>query len=323
MKNKLKTTFQRPSTWFGAAILLAWGVTLAVLLKNYGTPGDIPTDPDSSDFLRSVTVAEKWQDIEEWMEIVQVNPDTGQTQSVGATRTTIAQRDNPTSTSAYTAEFVFSAKLTPLLPVATISGVAELDKDSALTSFGVRGELARLALSTQGTVVREKLYVLLDKPNETSRYIKTLDQPVTFGEVLRPSLSRHMKLAPGEKMSSPIIDPLTGQSRGYIRLEVVQRERIQLQGRSVTALRIRSSIGDIETLMWVDEQGRTLRRNLVNNLRMDRVSRDRALELAPGIEKPVKFPPLDLAQFQNLSVDPASSPNDLSGPAGMLNLILR
>lgn len=326
MKNfKFKKWLKRPSTWIGCVILLGWVATMGMLLKDYNHTGDIPAlDPDSSDFFGSVQALERWNDIEEWMEIVQVNPETGDTRTVGASRTTIVLLDDATTAAAYRGEFVISAKLSPLLPQGTIAGSAILDRFGSLTEFGVRGQVANLKLSSQGVIANNLLYVYIDNMNEISRMKKRLDQPVTFGEMLRPSLARHMKLEPGERMSSPIVDPLTGQHRGSLRMEILQREAIILNGRRTSALRVKSSVGDIETLMWVDEEGRTLRRNLVNNLRMDRVDKESALEIIPTLADEVDFPPLDLTEFRDVPVDSGeANTTPGTGQMGFLNFFLR
>ncbi len=322
---KFKKWLKHPSTWIGCVILLGWIVTMGMLLKDHNRTGDIPTlDPSSSDFFGSVQALERWNDIEEWMEIVQVNPETGDTRTVGASRTTIVLLDDATTATAYRGEFVISAKLSPLLPQGTIAGNAILDRYGSLTEFGVRGQVGQLKLSSQGVVLNDLLYLHVDNMNEINRIKKRLDQPVTFNEMLRPSLARHMKLEPGERMSSPIVDPLTGQHRGSMRLEVLQREAIVINGRRISALRVKSSIGDIETLMWVDEEGRTLRRNLVNNLRMDRVDKEAALEIIPTLADEIDFPSLDLTEFREVPVDSGeASGNPGSGQMGFLNVFLR
>lgn len=322
---KLKNWLRRPSTLIGVVILLGWIATMGVLLKDYNRTGDIPTvDPDSSDFFGSVQALERWNDIEEWMEIVQVDSETGDTRTVGASRTTIVLLDDATTASAYRGDFVISARLTPLLPQGTIAGSAILDRFGSLRNFGVRGQVGNLKLSSQGAALNNILYLQIDNMGEVTRMKKLLDQPVTFSEMMRPSLARHMKLEPGETVSSPIVDPLTGQHRRSLRMEIVQREAIVINGRRTSALRVKSSVGDIETLMWVDEDGRTLRRNLVNNLRMDRVDKESALEIIPTLADDVEFPALDLTEFREVPIDSGEtngSPG--TGQMGFLNFFLR
>jgi hypothetical protein len=312
----------RLGLWAGVLVIFAWVATMVTLVTDYR--GNKPTDSEIStgEFFGSVSPAEKWRDIEEWMLVVQAM-DGGATRPIGASHTSIRRLDTNTSAAAYLAEFAMQGRLSPILPDGFVKGLAVLDSNETLTSFSVVAEFGPLKLSSMALVERDILYLKVDKGNDPKRYRRRLEQPVSFSEVLRPSLSRHMKIAPGEKMSSPVIDPLTGANRGTITVKIVDKEKIELGGESLQAFRVTSSLGDVTTQMWVDADGKTLRRNLVNKIRMDRTDRETALKHAGRLEEPLVSRPLDFGEFAGVPLTGEGKTEDEAGAPGLLGLILQ
>jgi hypothetical protein len=312
----------RPGRWAGLIVMLAFVFTMAFLIKGHRDTANVPEySMESEEFFSSVSPAEKWRDIEEWMLVMQVNPSSGEARPVGASHTAIRQLDEGTTSAMYSAEFGLQAKISPLLPTGIVKGSAFLGRDHSLTSFTVAASLGGVNLASHGAVVDDELLVKIIQPSSTSYVKKPLTQEVRLGSILRPSLARHLEIKTGEKMSSPVVDPLTGATRGKVTIEIGAQEEITLAGEKVRAFRVTTSVGDIETLMWVDADGKTLRRNLVQNLRMDRTDREAALKHAPQLEEPVAAVELNIAEFAN--VEASTGAAEQQSTLGVLGTILQ
>lgn len=297
MYPRKRSYFRRHS--LGWLVMAVWAGTMLVLFRQYADHGHAALDGGDINFFHSVEAAPRWKDVDEWMVLVQSSPGRPD-QVLGGSKIQIRRLDDPTTGTAYGAEFALQGKFSALVPTATIRGNATIDADSNLTGYFIRGDLAGLQLSSQGAVLNDILYAKINNMAQTTRLKQRLDSPVSFGELLRPALSRRMKIAVGEKMSSPVIDPLTGVAKGKVVVTIEAREPIELGGESVPAYRVVSQLGDIKTVMWVDAEGQTLRRKLVNGIRMDRSDRQTALKAAPLLDTPVAAPEMDFSEFRNV-----------------------
>lgn len=297
MYPRRKSYFRRNG--LGWLIMVIWIGTMLVLFRQYAHHGSGALGSEDINFFHSVEAVQKWKDIDEWMLLVQAAPGRPE-RIIGASKIQIRRVDDPTSGPSYRAHFGLQGKFSALVPTASIRGTAVIDADSNLTDYFIRGDLVGLQLSSQGAVSNGILYAKINNFNETTRFKQRLDSPVSFGELLRPALARRMKIAVGEKMSSPVIDPLSGATKGKVVVTIEAKESIRLDGKTVPAYRVVSQLGDIKTLMWVDEEGQTLRRNLVNGIRMDRSDRETALKAAPNLETAVGLPEMDFSEFRDV-----------------------
>ncbi len=220
--------------------------------------------------------------------------------TVGATATTIRRVDNPTTTVAYRAHFNLEGKLAPLMPKAVVKVVADLDKGVTLTSFHGITHLGPLALESTGFVRDRILYISVANGSDVSKSKVALQNSISMAEALRPILSRQMKIETGSKMSTPIIDPLTGLSRGTLAVEIQMQEEISVNGKEMQAFRVESSIGDIQTLMWINPEGQILRRQLLGNLFMERTTKEEALKQAPSLAEKAEIQGHNIAEFADV-----------------------
>ncbi len=292
----------RRSLLTGSTILIAWLITMGFLFRDYYLQRSNQPTYTTESLFGSVKAIPRWQDVEEYMLIISKGSQGTSRTPVGATATIIQQVDNPTTAVMYRAKFNLAGKLAPLLPTATVKVTADLDKDISLTSFHGETSLGPLNISSSGLIADSTLYISTSNGNTISRSKVPFRRSISMAEALRPVLGRQMSIASGAKMSTPILDPLTGVSRGTLTIEVQDKEPITVNGTEIMAFRVISSIGDIETLMWVDDAGNTLRRQLVGNLFMERTTKDEALKQAPTLADQVTPQTLDIAEFADVPV---------------------
>lgn len=219
---------------------------------------------------------------------------------MGATVTTIRRVDNPTTAVTYQAHFNLEGKLAPLLPKAIVKVAASLDKNVTLTSFHGETSLGPLDLRSTGLVSDSTLLISTRNNSIINRTKVPLQQPISMAEALRPVLGRQMVIKKGATMSTPVLDPLTGISKGTLTIEVGEQEIISINGNETQAFRVVSSIGEIKTIMWVDADGNTLRRQLLGNLFMERTTKEEALRQAPSLETLAEPEALDVADFADV-----------------------
>lgn len=315
----------RRSFLLGSMVLLAWITTMLMIYKDRTAQVALDTGSFSDgDFFSSVTPAEKWQDLEDYMLVIQADKPNGAGRIVGAAETTLRLNERPTSTSTYRAEFHLEAKLSALLPVVIVKGTAQIDKSAHLTSFFAAADISRLKLTGQGVVDADTLYIKTFNGNENKYLRKSLTGPVSLGEVLQPVIGRRLNIRAGEKMSTPVVDPLTGRNLGIMTLQVKDQESITLDGKPTPAFRVTSDLAGVQTEMWVDQDGNTLRRNLINGLRMDRTTKQKAYEVARSLAEPVKPPALDVSEFPAVSGDADDAAPPPESPMGsLLGVIFR
>jgi len=307
----------RLSLAIGSAIIVAWLLTIGVLLKNhYLHPEQIP-EFENADLFTSVEVVERWKNVEEFMLILQNND------VVGASATTISKSLKPDKTMTYLMQFALSAKLSPILPTVNVKVSAGLDSGFNLTKFHGIGNIGSASLSATGKISEQTLQLKIANGSNISLRRIALPNSVSLAEAVRPALGKKLKIAPGNQTSIPVLDPLSGRNRGTMTIKVQDKEGVKVNGRIVKAHRVVSDLHDIKTTMWVDSDVNTLKRQLVGNLVMERTSATEALSKFPQLNEPITIPDLDSAEFANVPLtQPGSPPQASSGP-GLLDSLLR
>lgn len=279
---------------------MAWLLTMGYLLKTYYFERSAPPAFTTESLLGSVKVVPRWQDVEEYMLIVSIEDKGEKSTPVGATATTIRKSDEITTNATYRAHFNLEGKLAPLLPKATVKVVADINTDLNLSAFHGETRLGPLNLSSTGLVSGNTLNVAVVNGDKINRTKVALKNSISLAEALRPLLSRQMEIREGSRMSAPIIDPLTGINRGTLTVEIQDKETIVINGKELQAFRVESSVGDIKTLMWIDDDGQTIRRQLLGNLFMERTTMEEAVRQAPSLVEQAEMQPLDVAAFADV-----------------------
>jgi len=320
----------RRSVVIGFLIIIAWAVTMVIVLRdNLSVPQFVMgnDEENSGGLFQSVSVADKWRNISENMLIVRVSDDGKTTAPLGAARTAITYlKDASTCSPHLRAQFFMQAKISPLLPATVIRGTALMNKANQLDEFYLSAHLGSIELKSQGKASKDALRVVISAPTGTSYIKKPLDGPVSLNEVLRPTLGRNLKIAPGAKFSARVVDPFSGRAATQVRIRVEEEETIILGGEPTPAYRVRSSVGDIENLMWVDSAGQTLRRELANNIRMDRTDKETAEKVAPELANwtsSAVFPEFDWSRFDDLASKAGAETSAAPAATGVLEMLWR
>lgn len=285
---------------FGSMVLICWAITMAFLAKNYYLYKTPAPEYTSEGLFASVSTVPGWQDIEEYMLIVQTDKDSGARNIIGAAATEIRRIADPVTTATYEATLNLEGKLSPLLPRAIVKVSSLLDRNVSLTNFHGMATVGPVSFTATGALANNLLYVITHKPNGISYTKRELKDGISMAEALRPALGTQMEIKPGNQMSAPILDPLSGRYRGTLTIRIEKKEPVIIEGREIKAFRVVSSLGDIRTTMWVDEDGQTLRRQLIGGLAMERTTREKALAQAPSLQETLEIPEVDPADFKDV-----------------------
>lgn len=276
---------------------------MGFLLRNHYISADpVPAFSEDS-FFGSVEAVKKWRDIEEVMLIKQGD------RAAGASITEIAQEGQPDDTLTYDARFGMSIKVSPLLPQIVLKGRSLMNDRMQLERFHATADIGPAKLSATGKVVNNILYLRTANNNKINFERIQLEGPVSLAEAVRPALGSQVEIAPGKTFSMPVMDPLTGANRGNLTISIKEKETITVEGENVKAFRVVSSIQDIETIMWIDAYGQTLKRNLVGNFTMERTSATRALDIAPALAEPADIPDLEISEFKDVPLQQTTGSN--------------
>jgi hypothetical protein len=294
---------------------------MGFLIRNQYTDAAPLPDYTSEKLFGSVTPVNRWEDIEEYMLIVQTNAQSGARKIVGASSTEIRKHRDAGTTSTYRAKVLLEGQVSPLLPKAVVKVSGYLNEDVNLTAFHGEAALGPLTFVATGSIVNNMLYVKTVNANKTNLLKRPFQNNLSLAEALRPALGNQMEIKPGNQMTAPVLDPLTGRNRGMLRIVIGEKETLGLNGQDIETYRVTSSIGDLETVMWVDAEGKTVRRQLVGGLAMERTTREEALKVAPSLDAPVEVPQLDYAEFRGVPIEREGDASSGGGSIPGMNML--
>jgi hypothetical protein len=138
----------------------------------------------------------------------------------------------------------------------------------------------------------------------------SLKQPPFLQAALRPYLASQ-SMEPGQEHLFPVFDPST-LSQQVTAVAVEDREWIQIQNRSVLALKVRQRFQGISVVSWLDRQGRTLKEESSGGFTLvreepeesKRISQDRSVPLdlivQAAVPVPVPIPKPEKKEFIKL-----------------------
>lgn len=134
---------------------------------------------------------------------------------------------------------------------------ATTSADFALRTFDLTLDSGIGDFTVHGTVENDSLLLRISSGGDTTEQHVALAEPLYLPESARAHL-RAGGLAVGRSVTVRAFDP-TAMEHQPLLLEVVAREPIALDGRSVDAWKVRERFRGMETTAWLDDEGRTLR----------------------------------------------------------------
>ena len=270
------------------AVVLVWLVLVGVLVRSQ--LGTEQVSPGVAEVLEPVASAPGAADTEEaWMGVYMRDRKIGYTH----------HQFLPTA-DGYRIEEQSVLRATVLETAQTIrfSAGGTTGRDFALKEFDVSLKSGVGDLKVNGRVGARGISIDMDVGEETRTQELPLDGPIYLPVGARRSLWAS-GMAAGRRVQMRVFDPSTMQSQP-VDLQVEERVALDWNGKKVDAWRVRESFHGIETKIWLDDQGRTLREEGPMGLVTIRESAEQAvsagwgkdggLDLMAAVAIPVKHP---------------------------------
>jgi hypothetical protein len=273
----------------GALITIFWLTMMVLLVKNTLMSRNMP---GSTHRLDPSTLAENWRDYEEWMLI-------GSAEKPQGASMTEFRRLSEGAGYAMTSRLILPIQLGDFREALHLAAVVRLNSQFTLSQFRVRMTFFRNSWQLEGLVQEKNLLYKIARNSHQTVNVLRIRKPLTLLEGASSLLTRNFQLEVGKTYRIDAFDPLWMFQKGEVTITVAEWETINIGGRSYGAYRIETQLGNFTTASWVDEQGRTLRRQLTSTIVMEITTPDIVIQLFPEFQEPLALPELTADDFQS------------------------
>ena len=139
--------------------------------------------------------------------------------------------------------------------------------------FRITSGEAEFALA--GTILGDRLQAQVQSGSETSPFDVRLPDNALFSTGFGTSLA-FPALQPGEETVVQTFDPMTLRPTRS-RVRAVSRDRIEIGGETIRAVRLRVQASGLETIAWIDDHGQVIRAETPLGLHLQKATREQAL----------------------------------------------
>lgn len=178
-----------------------------------------------------------------------------------------------------------------------------VDAGMRLQILSFQLEAGIVSMSVMATVRDDRMRLQIQAGGKTEWRRKPLQEPPVLTSSLRYFVLKQ-GIKPGMEYTYPFFDPLTLSMRS-MKVQVLGKEPLALEGRTVACYRVETSFQGITVSSWVNDQGETLREESPMGLVMLRESREQALHGGWG-DRP------DITAATSIKADRAFSAGELS-----------
>jgi hypothetical protein len=272
----------------GLIITIFWLAMMALLVRNTilsrNTAGPTLTvDPS--------TLAENWRDYEEWMLI-------GSSEAPQGASTTAFRRLPQRQGYAMTSRLLLPMKIGNISEPLDLIAAVRLDPQFTLSQFRVHMALFGSTWRLEGLVRGNNLYYKIARNSHKTVNVLRLRKPLTLLEGASSLLTRTIPLEVGKTYRIEVFDPLWMFQKGEVTITVAAWELINVGGQTYGAYRLESKLGNFTTVSWVDEEGRTLKRQVPGSIVMEATTPDIAIKYFPQLHESIELPQLTMRDFR-------------------------
>jgi hypothetical protein len=268
-------------------------------------------------------LVQEWEDTDDWFVVSNLG------RSIGAMRLAIEETDRPIGFKA-TFNFVINLKILQKELRIFARGFVQLTNNFELDYFGVEFEAWDLEMILRGRVMGDDLMqdlrLLLEVTTmqlatreraamgeavpdaNVSRYVLPLERQISFLEAARPVALRELDLQPGQSYQLDVFDPIFQMKRGDYTLTVDGIDFLSTDdpNNPQKVTRVITQFGSAETLLWLDDDRRVVRRQLMpkREMYLDRITPEELAEKHKKYQQYIEFTlqaePLDPALFDDI-----------------------
>jgi hypothetical protein len=245
-------------------IIVFWLGMMFSLFKDR-IPGLRSTDDISE--LTGDYVAGEWKDQEECMRIIYKGV------PVGAMITSIKQEEGDNGY-LLTSRLFFHVQIWTFQQSVLMEAAATLDKKFILDRFQVNFDINKSASKVNGLFNNNRLWYKVTGIAGTRVGVMELEQAPSMLDAIRSLVGKRIPLKLGSVYRLPVYDPMMGGGGGVAEVKIAGKEQIVLNNERFDAFRIETSINNLTTVSWVDDNGKTLRREIIPDLIMQADSKE-------------------------------------------------
>lgn len=185
---------------------------------------------------------------------------------------------------------------------------ATTTKDFAVRGFAVTLDSGLGVFDVKGTVEGQTLRLRMGAGGESNEQNIPLSEPIYLPASARAHL-RAEALTPGRTMTLRVFDP-SAMEHQPLQMHVVGREPLTLDGTTVDTWKVRETFRGMETSVWLDESGHSLREEGPMGMTVQREDAARAVsagwgkdafDLMGAIAVPVRHPIADPRHLARLT----------------------
>lgn len=273
----------------GGVITVFWLIMMGLLVKNTMLTGN---RPGATVRLDPSTLAENWHDYEEWMLI-------GTRKTPRGASMTKSKRLPQDAGYAVSSRLVLPVHVGNFRQAVHLTAIVHLDPEFTLSQFRVLMTFYGNTWQLDGLVRGKNLFYKITRNSNRTVNVLHLRRPLTLLEGASSLLTKNLQLEVGKTYRLNVFDPLWMFQRGEVTIKVVKREPISVGGYTYEAYRIESQLGNFTTVSWVDEEGNTLRRQLMGTISMEAAPSSEVIKLFPEFQEPIELPELTANDFQS------------------------
>jgi len=264
----------------GAAIVIFWLVMMFTLVRDRLFSHAAKTVPSE---VAPALLAANWKDYEEWMGIYYKGL------PIGA-MTTAIRRDNEGRLYYLTSRLIMEFKVMSFSAKVNMALGAKLDDAFVLKRFLAKITTGGSDWTMSGLLFKGRLLYRIQGGGRDMVDALELESPPSLLEAVRSTLGRSLELKVGRVYQIPVYDPVWSSGGGMAEVRVVRMESIILGEKRYNAFRVEITLNKYVSVVWLDNAGRTLMRQLLPDVMMKRAEKDEIIARHREFAAPVPLP---------------------------------
>lgn len=227
----------------------------------------------------------EWEDIDEWFNV------NTEGRTIGGMRLTMYETQRPVGFRA-DLNFIMNLRVFRRDLQVWVRGAAQLDTLFNLDHIELSMAAWNVMMDMRARAMPDGRLLVEIKPDDTQipeRFVVPLDREISLMDAVRSIALRRMELQLGQSYSIPVIDPIYQMRRGDMILTVENYDFVHLLGEDEPrqVLRLTSRFGGFDSRLYVDDEGRIIRRQLMpgRDLFLDRTEEALFLRRHPRLRR--------------------------------------
>jgi len=263
-----------------SAIVIFWLVMMFTLVRDRLLSHAAKAVPSE---VAPSLLAANWKDYEEWMDIYYKGL------PIGAMTTSI-RRGNEGQVYYITSRLFMELKVMSFSARVRMALGAELDDAFVLQRFLAKASAGGSDWTMSGLFYKGRLLYRIEGGGRDTVGALELEKPPSLLEAVRSTLGRSLELKVGRVYQIPVYDPIWSSGGGMAEVRVVRMESIVIGEKRYNAFRVETILNKYVSVVWLDNDGCTLMRQILPDVIMKRAEKDEVITRYKEFAVPVPLP---------------------------------